>query len=195
MAHDTLTGTRIRQRRFIIGPRQANPGAYGPYSGLVPPSDRTQSPPSRRQIAAGHRPGSGNRTLVVEQGGRGRLARDAARDGQRKSAFRGWTRSRWKDLCVSAWCSVQASIWPFCPVRWPYPALQRAKRFWWSGYAIAGVCGAGSARLPPAPIERLVLASPKYRAVRHRGISIAQSRKRGLVFSLPPCCSRARKDR
>ncbi|MBD0866278.1 MAG: hypothetical protein GDA36_12175, partial [Rhodobacteraceae bacterium] len=26
----------------------------------------------------------------------------------------------------------------------------QAKRFWWLGYAIAGVCGAGSARLPPA---------------------------------------------
>ncbi|MBD0864338.1 MAG: hypothetical protein GDA36_01390 [Rhodobacteraceae bacterium] len=35
-------------------------------------------------------------------------------------------------------------------------------------YAIAAVCGAGSARLPPAPAGRFVLASPNYRAALHR---------------------------
>ena len=49
-------------------------------------------------------------------------------------------------------------------------ALHRARRFWWSGYAIAGVCGAGCARLPSAPVGCFVLASPNYRAARHRGI-------------------------
>ena len=69
---------------------------------------------------------------------------------------------------------------------WPYLTLHRAKRFWWSGYAIADVCGAGSARLPPLPVGCFVLANPNYRAVRHRGIGIAQPRKRRLEFSLPP---------
>ncbi|MBD0864911.1 MAG: hypothetical protein GDA36_04520 [Rhodobacteraceae bacterium] len=86
-------------------------------------------------------------------------------------------------------------------------ALQRAKqlarRFWWSGYAIAGVYGlkmilfaalASSARLPPSPVGRFVLASlasPNYRArcrpkkMRHRGIGSAQSLKQRLELSLP----------
>ncbi|MBD0864819.1 MAG: hypothetical protein GDA36_04000 [Rhodobacteraceae bacterium] len=68
-------------------------------------------------------------------------------------------------------------------------ALHRAKHwakwFWWSGYAIVGVCGAGSARLPPAPAGCFVFASPNYRAARHRGIGIAQSLNQHLEFSLP----------
>ena len=51
---------------------------------------------------------------------------------------------------------------------------------------VEGQCHAGSARLPPAPAGRFVLASLNYRAVRHRGIGIAQSRKRRLEFRLPP---------
>ncbi|MBD0865176.1 MAG: hypothetical protein GDA36_05975 [Rhodobacteraceae bacterium] len=41
---------------------------------------------------------------------------------------------------------------------------------------------------------RVVLVSPHYRAVLHRGIGSAQSRKRRLEFSLPPRCSQARRD-
>jgi len=74
-------------------------------------------------------------------------------------------------------------------------AKHQAKQFWWSGYAVAGICGlrmilfAGllrSARLPPVPVGRFVLASPDYRAVLHRGIGIAQPRKRRLDIRLPP---------
>ncbi|MBD0866109.1 MAG: hypothetical protein GDA36_11190 [Rhodobacteraceae bacterium] len=86
-------------------------------------------------------------------------------------------------------------FWPFCPVRWLYLTLQQAKRFGRSGYAIAGVCGAGSVRLPPSPVGRLVLASPNYRAVLHRCIGIAQSLKRRLEIRLPPRFSEVRRGR
>ena len=74
-------------------------------------------------------------------------------------------------------------------------AKHRAKRFWWLGYAIARVCGvrvilfAAPRRFCPiTTIARwaYVLASPNYRAVLHRGIGIAQSRKRGLKIRLAP---------
>ncbi|MBD0865843.1 MAG: hypothetical protein GDA36_09705, partial [Rhodobacteraceae bacterium] len=64
-------------------------------------------------------------------------------------------------------------------------ALHRAKRFWWSGYAIAGVCGAGFVRLSPSPVGRFVLASSNYRAVLHRGIGIAQSERGGCRSACP----------
>ncbi|MBD0864746.1 MAG: hypothetical protein GDA36_03605, partial [Rhodobacteraceae bacterium] len=51
---------------------------------------------------------------------------------------------------------------------------------------VAGRCHAGFARLPTSSVGHLVLASPNYRAVRHRDIGIAQSRKRRLQISLPP---------
>ncbi|MBD0865488.1 MAG: hypothetical protein GDA36_07720 [Rhodobacteraceae bacterium] len=52
---------------------------------------------------------------------------------------------------------------------------------------------ADSARSPPAPVGRFVLASPNYRAALHRGIGIAQSLKQRLQISLPPRFSEARR--
>ncbi|MBD0865694.1 MAG: hypothetical protein GDA36_08885 [Rhodobacteraceae bacterium] len=83
-------------------------------------------------------------------------------------------------------------------------AKHRAKRFWWLGYAIARVCGvrvilfAAPRRFCPiTTIARwaYVLASPNYRAVLHRGIGIAQPRKRRLDIRLPPRFSKARRGR
>ncbi|MBD0865780.1 MAG: hypothetical protein GDA36_09345 [Rhodobacteraceae bacterium] len=72
---------------------------------------------------------------------------------------------------------MEASIRPSCLVRWPYLALDRAKRFWWSGYAIyaiVGICGlrvilfvtprkfcpiAASARLGVRTIGRCVIVA------------------------------------
>ncbi|MBD0865793.1 MAG: hypothetical protein GDA36_09425 [Rhodobacteraceae bacterium] len=56
-----------------------------------------------------------------------------------------------------------------------------AKRFWWSGYAIAGVCGVrgGATQVLPDRHQRQLgvcsLASPDYRAVLDRGIGIAHN--------------------
>ncbi|MBD0865171.1 MAG: hypothetical protein GDA36_05950 [Rhodobacteraceae bacterium] len=57
---------------------------------------------------------------------------------------------------------------------------------------VEGRCHAGSARSPSSPVGRFVLASPKYRAVLHRGIGIARSLKRRLEIRLPPRFSTAR---
>jgi len=80
-------------------------------------------------------------------------------------------------------------------------ALHRAKRFWWSGYAIAGVCEL-RVILFAAPRRFCLIAAiaswavcfgqpeisgaVQVKGVPHRGIGIAQSRKRRLQISLPP---------
>ncbi|MBD0864634.1 MAG: hypothetical protein GDA36_03005 [Rhodobacteraceae bacterium] len=79
-------------------------------------------------------------------------------------------------------------------------ALHRAKRFWWSGYVIAGVCGLRGGSLQVLPDCRyrqsgVFLANLNYRAARHRGIGIAQFLKRRLEIRLPPRFSRARRGR
>ncbi|MBD0866270.1 MAG: hypothetical protein GDA36_12125 [Rhodobacteraceae bacterium] len=43
--------------------------------------------------------------------------------------------------------------------------------------------------------HQVPVGRPDYRAARHHGIGIAQSRKRRLQISLPPRCSQARRGR
>ncbi|MBD0865207.1 MAG: hypothetical protein GDA36_06135 [Rhodobacteraceae bacterium] len=67
--------------------------------------------------------------------------------------------------------------------------------FWWSGYAIVGVCGLRVilfvtprrfCSIATIANRACVLVSPNYRVVLHRGIGIAQSLKRRLRISMPP---------